>query len=105
MNLTKVSLSTITFLVICTNAMAQMPTGAPKTYPTGEVGKMVKLGEDILMHTDTHPLTKDMVGDKLQCISCHIRGSDGKPSTAHGISTFIGTATAFPAYSKREKSV
>jgi len=78
---------------------------APKTYPDGEVGRMVKLGEDIMNKTDTHPLTKDMVGDKLQCKSCHLKGSDGKPGTGDGIGTFIGTATAFPAYSKREKTV
>jgi len=77
----------------------------PKEYPAGEVGKMVKLGEAILNQTDTHPLTKDMVGNKIQCKSCHLKGSDGKPGTGDGIGTFIGTATAFPAYSKREKTV
>jgi len=104
-NLLKYSMSVAALLILSSNAMAVTPTAAPKTYPAGEVGKMVKLGEDILMHTDTHPLTKNMVGDKLQCISCHLRGTDGKPGTAPGIATFIGTATAFPAYSKREKSV
>ena len=78
---------------------------APKEYPKGEVGRMVKLGEDILLHTNTHPLTKNFVGNKLTCASCHLKGSDGKPGTADGIGTFIGTATAFPAYSKREKTV
>ncbi len=80
-------------------------TPAPKTYPKGPVGEMVKLGEQIMLHTDTHPLTKDLVGNKLNCASCHLRGSDGKPGTADGISSFTGTATAFPAYSKREKSI
>jgi len=78
---------------------------APKTYPDGELGKMVKLGEEIMLKTDTHPLTKDMVGNKLNCASCHIKGVDGKPGTADDLGTFIGTATAFPAYSKREKTV
>jgi thiosulfate dehydrogenase len=78
---------------------------APKNYPAGEVGNMVRLGEDILNNTDTHPLTKNLVGNKLQCKSCHLKGSDGKPGTGSGIGTFIGTATAFPAYSKREKTV
>ena len=78
---------------------------APKTYPAGKVGKMVKLGEEIMAKTNTHPLTKDMVGNKLQCKSCHLNGNDGKAGTADGIGTFIGTATAFPAYSKREKTV
>ena len=82
-----------------------MAGAAPKAYPAGAVGEMVKLGEDILLHTDTHPLTKDMVGNKLNCASCHLKGADGKPGTADGIGTFIGTATAFPAFSKREKTV
>ena len=78
---------------------------APKEYPAGKLGELVKLGEDIMLHTDTHPLTKDLVGNKLNCASCHLKGSDGKPGTGDGIGTFIGTATAFPAYSKREKTV
>ncbi len=72
----------------------------PKDYPPGELGRMVKLGEDIIYHTHTHPLTKDLVGDNLDCTSCHIDG--GKAKT---LGTFIGTAAAFPAYSKREKTV
>lgn len=101
------SLATATLVSLATSALgaAEVPTAAPKTYPAGEVGNMVKLGEDILNHTDTHPLTKKLVGDKLQCTSCHLKGSDDKPGTGHGIGTFIGTATAFPAYSKREKTV
>ncbi len=78
---------------------------APKEYPKGPVGEMVKLGEQILLHTDTHPLTKDFVGNKLNCASCHLKGADGKPGTADGISSLIGSAAAFPAYSKREKAV
>jgi thiosulfate dehydrogenase len=78
---------------------------APKEYPSGEVGEMVKLGEEIMLKTDTHPLTKDMVGNKLNCTSCHIKGDDGKPGTAETIGSFIGTAAVFPAYSKREKTV
>jgi len=72
----------------------------PKAYPKGELGRMVKLGEDIIYHTHTHPLTKDFVGNDLDCTSCHIDG--GKEKT---LGTFIGTAAAFPAYSKREKTV
>ena len=78
---------------------------APKEYPQGELGEMVKLGEDIMLHTSTHPLTKDFVGNKLACVNCHLKGADGKPGTTDGIGTFIGTATVFPAFSKREKTV
>jgi thiosulfate dehydrogenase len=80
--------------------------GAPKEYPAGEVGKMVKLGEDIALHTSTHPLTKDLVGNKLACVNCHLKGPDGHPGTLEGhISNWLDTATGFPAWSKREKSV
>lgn len=92
-------------VIASTVALAAAPTKAPSTYPAGELGKMVKLGEDIALHTDTHPLTKNYVNNKLNCASCHLKGSDAKPGTESGIATWIGTATSFPAYSKREKSV
>lgn len=72
----------------------------PTTYPKGELGRMVKLGEDIIYNTNTHALTKDLVGNELKCTNCHLNG--GKTKT---LGTFIGTATAFPAYSPREKTV
>ncbi len=78
---------------------------APKAYPGGELGRMVKLGEEILKHANTHPLTKEMVGNHLTCQNCHLAGADGKPGTGDGIGTFIGTATAFPAFSKRERTI
>ncbi|HIP12892.1 MAG TPA: c-type cytochrome [Sulfurospirillum arcachonense] len=78
---------------------------APKVYPQGAVGEMVKLGEQIALHTDTHPLTKDFVGNKLNCASCHLKGEDEKPGTADGLTSWLDTATSFPAWSKREQSV
>ncbi len=84
---------------------ADFPKTAPKAYPDGELGRMVKLGEAIVNETNTHPLTKDLVGNTLQCKSCHLKGSDGKPGTSLGIATWIGTATVFPAFSKREKTI
>ncbi len=88
------------------SSIVLMAGGAPKEYPTGEVGKMVKLGEDIILHTSTHPLTKDLVGNKLACVNCHLKGADGKPGTSEGhISNWLDTATGFPAWSKREKAV
>ncbi|RXJ87376.1 c-type cytochrome [Arcobacter sp. CECT 8985] len=77
----------------------------PTKYPNGELGKMVKLGEKIMNETNTHPLTKDFVGNNLQCKSCHLPGTNGKPGTTKTIGTFIGTASSFPAFSKREKTV
>ncbi len=73
---------------------------APTKYPPGELGRIVKLGEDIINKTNTHALTKDYVGNKLQCKSCHLQGGKTK-----ALGTFIGTARSFPAYSKREKTI
>lgn len=61
---------------------------------------MIKLGEDIFLNTNTHPLTKSLVGNSLTCESCHLDGGKTK-----NIGTLIGTAGAFPAYSNREKTV
>ena len=72
----------------------------PTAYPQGELGRLVKLGEDIIYHTHTHPLTKGFVGNDLDCTSCHLDGGKAK-----SLGTFIGSAAAFPAYSPREKTV
>lgn len=96
---------TALFTLLSSFTYAAQDMTAPKEYPKGELGKLVKLGEDIMNNTDTHPLTKDFVGNKLQCKSCHLKGADGKPGTAGGISSWIGTAAAFPAWSKREKTI
>lgn len=89
----------VSILSLAIILFAQIPD-APKQYPKGELGKMVKLGEDIIKNTNTHPLTKEYVGNSLTCSNCHLNA--GKDKT---LGTFIGTAAAFPAYSKREKSV
>ncbi len=82
-------------------ALAQKVPDPPKAYPPGELGELIKLGEQIVMQTNTHPLTKAYVGNKLQCKSCHLQGGKTKNKYA----TFIGTAAVFPAYSPREKAV
>ncbi|QKF82437.1 c-type cytochrome [Halarcobacter ebronensis] len=95
----------ISMLILASFACMLQANQAPKEYPTGEVGRLVKLGEDIVANTDTHPLTKDFVGNKLQCKSCHLKGADGKVGTGEGVSSWVGTAATFPAWSKREKTV
>jgi len=92
-------------LLSCTVSNAADIPDAPKVYPKGELGRVVKLGEDIMMQTGKHPLTKNFVKNGLQCKSCHPVGSDGKPGTTKMIGTLIGTATSFPAYSKREGTI
>ncbi len=74
-------------------------------YPSGELGESVKLGEAIINNTNTHPLTKDLVSNKLKCVSCHLRGDDNHPGTTKNIGTFVGNATRFPLYIEREKVV
>jgi thiosulfate dehydrogenase len=74
-------------------------------YPKGKLGEIVKLGEDIIIHTDTNSLSKPYINSKLQCVNCHRRGEDNRAGTTNKIGTFIGTATSFPAYSKRYKNI
>ena len=76
-----------------------------RNYPAGEVGKMVKLGEEIVSHTNTHPMTKDLLDTELTCKNCHLAGNDSRAGTTKNIGTFIATAAAFPAYSSRHKRI
>lgn len=77
------------------------PAAVPAVaYPPGDLNEMVKLGRELVRDTNTHPLTKPYVGNALRCTSCHLEdGTDPKAAT------FIGLATAYPAYSPREKAV
>lgn len=81
------------------SAGEQTPVVARKL-PAGELGRIVRLGEDIVRTTSTHPLSKAFVGNALTCSSCHLDA--GKNSQA---ATFIGVATAYPAWSPREDRV
>jgi thiosulfate dehydrogenase len=76
------------------------PPLPPAEYPPGDLGELVKLGRELVHSTDTHPLSRAYVGNKLRCTSCHLE--DGTNPKA---ATFIGLATAYPAYSPREKTV
>lgn len=87
-------------LMSANNVFAETPS-APTKYPEGELGVMVKLGEKLIMETNTHPLTKIYVGNDLKCTSCHLDGGK-KPNKG---STFIGTAANFPAMGPREKTI
>lgn len=68
--------------------------------PDGPLGETIKLGEDLVEKTANHPRTKEFVGNALNCTSCHLKnGTDPKAAT------FLGVATAYPAWSPREKRV
>lgn len=97
----------ITLAISCIGLLAAEKTvvipdipNPPTKYPKGVLGEYVKLGEEIINQTNTHPLSKDLVGNALTCTNCHINGGKTK-----NLGTFIGTSVAFPAYSKREKTV
>jgi thiosulfate dehydrogenase len=68
--------------------------------PDGPLGKVIRLGEELVENTTTHPMTKPYVGNALNCTSCHLaNGTDQRAAS------FIGVATAYPAWSPREGRV
>jgi len=71
-----------------------------KPYPPGELGKVVRLGEEIVANTAQHPLSRKHVGNSLNCTSCHL--NSGRHARA---GSFLGTASAYPAWSPREERV
>ncbi|WP_165219684.1 c-type cytochrome [Aquisphaera insulae] len=73
---------------------------APRPYPPGPLGDVVRLGEAIVKDTPNHPLSKAYSGNALACGACHLEGGR-KPKAG----SFLGTASAYPAYSPREKRV
>ncbi|MEQ9411788.1 MAG: c-type cytochrome [Fuerstiella sp.] len=73
---------------------------ATRQIPKGELGRMIRLGRDIVENTSEHPLSKPFVGNKLNCTSCHLNA--GTHRTA---ASFLGVATAYPAWSPREQRV
>lgn len=78
----------------------QPATTADDALPPGELGKVVALGKEIVENTGEHPLSKKYVGNALACTSCHLdAGTD--PAAA----SFLGVATAYPAWSPRERRV
>lgn len=68
--------------------------------PPGKLGDVIKLGKDVVHDTVNHPLSRDYIGNKLNCTSCHLENG-----THPQAGTFLGTATAYPAWSPREKRV
>lgn len=71
-----------------------------RALPEAPLGEAIRLGRELVRQTASHPLTKPYVGNSLHCTSCHLKnGTD--PQAA----SFIGVATAYPAWSPREKRV
>ena len=66
--------------------------------PTGEFGKMVKLGEQIFLHTDQY--ASQYTGNVLKCTNCHLdagRRAESSPAWA----AFV----TYPRYRGKEKHV
>lgn len=77
------------------------PAALPPTeLPPGELGRVIALGREIVENTKDHPLSQAYVGNALNCTSCHLDNGT-HPQAA----SFIGVATAYPAWSPREKRV
>ncbi len=68
--------------------------------PPGELGRVIELGREIVEDTHNHALSKPYVGNSLDCTSCHLDAG-----THPDAGTFLGIATAYPAWSPREQRV
>lgn len=83
-----------------TDTSSDSSSATTSSYPSGKLGATVRLGETLVQQTSQHPLSKPFVGNSLNCTSCHLES--GKHESA---ASFIGVATAYPAYSPREQKV
>lgn len=76
------------------------PPSAARALPAGPLGETIRLGQELVERTTTHPLSKPYSGNALNCTSCHLKnGTDPKAAT------FLGVAAAYPAWSPREQRV
>jgi len=93
--------------VVCTAALATtnaeesaVEASESPPIPDGPMGDVIRLGRDLVSDTAVHPMTKPYVRNALNCTSCHLdNGTHPKAAT------FIGVATAYPAWSPREQRV
>jgi thiosulfate dehydrogenase len=92
------ALTATLLLMVGLTALAQEPVS--KEQIDDKLAVVVKLGEAIVENTTSHPMSKEYVGNALNCTSCHL--DNGRHEKA---GTFLGTATAYPAWSPRENRV
>lgn len=100
----KLLLASTAMVILAVLAIGQTPDTTPTTaepaLPPGPLGDTIRLGRELVEHTTTHPLSQPYVGNALTCTACHLKnGTD--PQAA----TFLGVATAYPAWSPREQRV
>ncbi len=79
-------------------AVKSLAVPVPTELPPGELGKIVALGRDIVNNTNTHPLSRQYVGNSLSCSSCHLDGGTNPKALS-----FLGSASVYPTYAPREK--
>lgn len=83
-----------------TNGAAAVASADDRRLPPGRLGEVIQLGEELVEQTSTHPLSAPYVGNSLNCTSCHLEnGTDPRAAT------FLGVATAYPAWAPREGRV
>jgi thiosulfate dehydrogenase len=86
--------------LVCLGQEPAETINATTELPVGQLGETIRLGRELVEQTSTHELTRAYVGNSLNCTSCHLRnGTDPKAAS------FIGVATAYPAWSPRERRV
>jgi thiosulfate dehydrogenase len=94
----KVAFAGVWVFCIACSAIAQSPISVERS--DDKLAAIIRLGEAIVKNTVSHPLSKNYVGNALNCTSCHL--DNGRHPKA---GTFLGTATAYPAWSPRENRV
>lgn len=94
------SIAPVLFVVIDSRADEAKGASLPEQLPPGELGEVIAMGKEMIEHTGQHPLSKPYVGNALTCTSCHLDAG-----THPEAGSFLGVATAYPAWSPREKRV
>lgn len=74
------------------HAKNQESTDLLRPIPDGPLGNAIRVGQELIEKTASHPLSRPHVGNALNCTSCHLKnGTDPRAAS------FIGVATAYPA--------
>ncbi|MEJ2008436.1 MAG: c-type cytochrome [Acidobacteriota bacterium] len=70
----------------------------PSTIPQGKLGESIRLGRNIMINTPKYAAR--YVGDKMNCVDCHL--NEGTQAYS---SPLAGITTVFPAYTRRDGRV
>lgn len=93
-------LAALTLLLTAWSGAQPIPAAPQRVLPEGPLGETIQLGRELVAQTARHPLSRPYVGNALNCTSCHLKnGTDPRAAS------FLGVATAYPAWSPREQRV